>query len=85
MLRVINYAGDYKMARWHQNPSAESFLKMRFFLGFGKEECMSSRYLNINIKLIEVFQNAKTHWNFMRCLCYRFLSQKGPEALADFR
>lgn len=48
------------MVKWHQKPSAESFPKMRFFLGFGKEKFKSSRYLNINIKLIEVFQNAKT-------------------------
>lgn len=53
------YRFNYKMVKWHQKPSAESFLKMRFFLGFRKEKFMSSGYLNINIELTEVLQSAK--------------------------
>lgn len=49
------------MVKWHQNPSVESLLKMRFFLGFRKEEFISSRNLNVSSKLIEVFQNAETY------------------------
>lgn len=65
---------NYKMGKRHQNPSVESLLKIRFFLGFRKEKFVSPRSLNISIKLSEVFQKSLWHG---------FLSQKYPGALAD--
>lgn len=41
---------NYKMVKWHQNPSAESLLKTRVLLGCRKEKFVSSRSLNLNIK-----------------------------------
>ena len=72
---MINYSG--LIIKWEngvKNPSVESLLKIRFFLGFRKEKFVSPRSLNISIKLSEVFQKSLWHG---------FLSQKYPGALAD--